>query len=290
MAEQADLAAFDRAAEVLRLNSLSADAIARMAGDRLRVDDDVSALYVHFARSVASAVSERVREGGTATLILPWGPIEQYPVLGNLLVNERISLRDSTLFFMDEYADTSGEAVSDCHPLSFRGAALRWIGTLPESIRPIPSNVVFPNERNASSIEHRIEDLGGVDVCFGGIGIHGHIAFNEPEPGVSNSGVRLTELNQFTRTINAIRAGVGGDLENFPQAAWTLGIRQCLSARRVELYCRSDFGLDWAKTVLRLALCGTPGDDYPVTWIRRHPNYRIVTDRATLRRPLVRLP
>lgn len=272
----------DRAAEVRRLNSFSSARLEALAGPRLRVVADIDALHEHFACSIAAAVRDH---GPSPTLILPWGPVGQYPLLGRLLHSESLSLRNCTLFFMDEYADPSGMAVPIEHPLSFRGAAERWLRSIDEGLRPLPENVVFPNESNVESIDRRIRELGGIDVCFGGIGIHGHIAFNEPAAGVSKTGVRLVRLNEFTRTMNSIRAGVGGDLENFPRKAWTLGMRQCLSARRIELFCRSDSGLDWAKTVLRLALLGAPGDDYPVTWVRSHPNCQIVTTRSTAETP-----
>ena len=271
-----------RAAEIRRLNSYSVAHFEALAGARLRILPDVGALHEHFARSIVDAVR---RHGPSAALILPWGPVRQYRILRCLLGAKSLSLRDCTLFFMDEYADRDGKAVRPNHPLSFRGAAERWLGSLAKALRPLPKNVVFPNESNAGTIDRRIRELGGIDVCFGGIGIHGHIAFNEPQGGVFNTGVRLVKLNEFTRTINSIRAGVGGDLENFPRLAWTLGMRQCLSARRIELYCRSDHGLDWAKTVLRLALLGTPGDDYPVTWTQTHGQCRVVTTRSTAEAP-----
>jgi glucosamine-6-phosphate deaminase len=43
--------------------------------------------------------------------------------------------------------------------------------------------------------------------------------------------------------------------------------------------------LDWANTVLRLALFGNAGDDYPVTHLRQHSNYQIVTDEDTVQSP-----
>lgn len=279
-----------RAQEILRLNSLDAAQLKSKAAGSLQVVEDIGALHMCFARSIAQLVRRGETAGRPTAMILPWGPIGQYSLLGRLLEEQFLSLRNCTLFFMDEYADHSGNAVSPSHPLSFRGAAERWLASLRRGLQPRPGNVVFPNESNASTIDRRIADLGGIDACFGGIGIHGHVAFNEPERGVSRTGVRRVALNEFTRTINSIRAGVGGDIENFPRAAWTLGMRQCLAARRLELYCRSDCGLDWAKTVLRLAVLGTPGDDYPVTWIRNHPDYLVVTDGHTAERVSVRLP
>ncbi len=278
-----------RAAEIRRLNALATEELLRQAGGRLTIVDSLDALHRHFADSIAGTVEANNAAGKPTALILPYGPVGQYPLLRERLHRDGASLKACKLFFMDDYADEEGNALDAAHPLSFRGAVASWLRTIDPQLRPKPGNVVFPNEANAGGIAEAIEEAGGIEVCYGGIGIHGHLAFNEPEQGVRDSGPRLVRLNEFTRTINAVRAGVGGDLENFPRRAWTLGMKQCLSARRIELYCRNDRGLDWANTVLRLALLGEPGDDYPVTWIRNHPHYRIVADRKTAAAPAVRL-
>ena len=70
--------------------------------------------------------------------------------------------------------------------------------------------LIFPDEKNVDRLAEMIDKVGGIDTCYGGIGLHGHVAFNEPEPGVSDTGPRRVRLNDFTVTINAVRAGVGG--------------------------------------------------------------------------------
>ncbi len=274
-----------RAKEIHELNSLSADELCRRAGDRLLVLDTIDDLHAHFARSIATRVAANNQAKRPTRLILPYGPAAQYPILRDIVNRERISLNDATLFFMDEYAGPSGRAVASNHPLSFRGA-IAWLWSeLAPALRPKPENVHFPDQDNSASIARDIAS-SGVEVCYGGVGIHGHVAFNEPAADVSNSSVRLVELNDFTVTINSIRSQIGGDLENFPRKAWTLGMTECLAAERIELYCRNDIpGVDWANTVLRLAVLGEPGDDYPVTWIREHANYQVVTDRRTAEPP-----
>ena len=138
-----------------------------------------------------------------------------------------------------------------------------------------------------SLLKKQIAELGGVDTAYGGIGIHGHLAFNEPEPGVRDSDPRIVALNDFTRTINAVRSQVGGNLENFPRYGITLGMRQLLDAKRIRLYCRNGIDLDWANTILRLSVLGAQGDDYPVTHIRNHANYQVMTDSDTLQQPKI---
>ena len=78
---------------------------------------------------------------------------------------------------------------------------------------------------------------------------------------------------------------MGGNLENFPKEAYTLGMKQILAAKKIELYCRNGTPFDWANTILRVALFGLPGSDYPVTFIRDHPNCTIITDWNTLKSP-----
>ncbi len=65
----------------------------------------------------------------------------------------------------------------------------------------------------------------------------------------------------------------------------TLDMRQILSARRIRLYCPNGGELDWANMVLRIGFFGKPGDDFPVTYIRKHPDYLIVADVDTASKP-----
>ena len=247
---------------------------------------DLESLHQHFAAAIAAEIQANNARGRHTTLILPVGPVGQYPILAERINAERISLKKCWFFFMDENCDDNGVALPPSHPLSFKGEMEGIFFSRIRKTLAIPEKqLVFPDHLNVQTLKDRIAAAGGIDTCYGGIGIHGHVAFNEPEPNVRDSDPRLVYLNDFTTTINCIRAEVGGNLVNFPRKAVTLGMRQILGARRIRLYCRNGIPLDWANTVLRLALFGRPGDDYPVTYIRHHPDYVIVTDEDTARRP-----
>ncbi|MBN1262393.1 MAG: glucosamine-6-phosphate isomerase [Anaerolineae bacterium] len=276
----------NRHAEVRMLLSLSPEALAARCAGHLVILESLEALHQHFAGAVVAEIKTRAAAGAPTRLILPVGPTGGYPILAEWVNRERISLRTCWFFFMDEYADHTGCAFPAGHPLSFKGTMERlFFSRLAPELAPPPDQVVFPDEMNIHTLAQRIDALGGIDTCYGGIGIHGHLAFNEPEPQVSETGPRLVYLNAYTVTINAVRAGVGGNLEGFPHKAYTLGMRQILGARRIRLYCRNDGVYDWANTVLRLAVLGAPGDDYPVTYIRGHADYSVITDRATAASP-----
>ena len=274
----------DRQSEIRGLLQMSVSELVEAADGRLVIVDD---LHAHFARCIADEIKSRNAQGEPTRLILPVGPTDQYPLLAAMVREEQISLRNCHFFFMDEYADEAGEALAADHPLSFKGRAQELLfAHLPQHLAIPAGQVVFPDHDNISELATRIEQLGGIDTCYGGIGIHGHVAFNEPEPGVKDSEPRLVALNDFTVTLNAIRAPVGGNLEGFPRQAFTLGMKQIRAARRIRLYCRSDGLYDWARTVLRLAVLGQPGDDYPVTHLQAQ-DFVVVTNAETAQAPEV---
>lgn len=275
-----------RQEEIRKLLAMSAAQMKKKAPERLVVCADIDALHEHFANAIADEIRANNAAGRPTKLILPVGPVGQYPLLAERINAEQISLKQCWFFMMDEHCDDNGVALPAEHPLSFRHVFQAAFSNRVKRNLMIPGRqLIFPDHLNVQTLKETIASVGGIDTTYGGIGIHGHIAYNEPEANVRESDPRLVYLNDFTRTINAIRAQIGGNLEGHPRKGVTLGMRQLLSARRIRLYCRNGIALDWANTVLRLALFGLPGDDYPVTYIRDHADYLVVTDEDTARPP-----
>ena len=275
-----------RQQEVRRLMKLSPAAMLRRAQGRLLVLSDLDALHRHFAESIADEIRANNSRNRRTRLILPVGPVGQYPILAEILNDQKISLKKCWFFMMDEHCDDNGRVLDPEHPLSFRGAFQElFLSRVHRSLQIPARQVVFPDHRNLQTLKRRVASSGGIDTTYGGIGIHGHVAYNEPEADVRDSDPRLVDLNDFTVTINAVRAGTGGNLAGHPRKGVTLGMRQLLAASRIRLYCRNGIALDWANTVLRLALFGRLGDDYPVTYVREHADWMIVTDQDTARIP-----
>ncbi len=282
----------NRHEEVRKLLNMSPEEMVDKAEGRLVVLENLDKLHEHFARAIADEIKANNKAGKKTKLILPVGPVGQYPLLKDIINEEKISLQDCYFFYMDEGCDDSGKAVPPDHPLSFRGEMEHLFFSHIDKELNIPAaQLIFPSHENVHLLRGKIEEVGGIDSCYGGIGIHGHVAFNEPEESIKYSDPRLVYLNPYTITINAIRSEIGGDLVNFPRKAVTLGLNQIRGAGRVRLYCRNDIpGIDWANLVLRLAVFGRPGDDYPVTYLTEHPDYVVVTTEETAARPKCILP
>lgn len=279
----------DRSNEIRELFKLSVDGLVKKSNGHLVVKNTLDELYEYLAGEMVEEFRKAEKKNGPIAFIMPVGPTQPYRIMAEKINKERINLKKCWFFFMDEYCDNDGKPVPVSHPLSFR----RQIGPLffdlvdGELLMPAEQRI-FPTPENLSELQSMMDKAGGIEVCYGGIGIHGHVAFNEPEDGVKDTGPRILDINDFTRTVDVTRHGLGGNLINFPRRAITLGMRQCLGARKMLLMTRNEHrGMDWANTVLRISVLGIPGDDYPVTHIRKHKNYIVATDMETAKAPKI---
>lgn len=265
------------------------------------VVSDLPALFSHFCDAILSEIIENNRLDRPTRLIFPVGPVGQYPLLAERSLREQISWRNVHIFLMDEYCDWQGRRIGYEHPLSFLGFAKRELfDKLPASLALPEEQLHVPDPTQIDRISEEIQQVGGIDTCYGGVGIHGHIAFNEPPISrwfklsveeFKASKTRLVQLAPETMVMNASR-GASGDFSALPPMAVTLGMADILAARRIRLYCQ---GGVWLRNVLRLALFGSPHSatgedvDFPVTLLRSHRDLALVTDQVTAQPPLPKM-
>jgi glucosamine-6-phosphate deaminase len=277
----------NRSEEIRNLFNLSVEELIKKSEDHLVVTNTLDELYEYLAEEMVAEFRKSMTKAEPTAFIMPVGPTQPYRLMAEKINKERINLKNCWFFFMDEYCDDNDELIQTTHPLSFRGQINNLFFNLVDNELLMPVNQrIFPAPEIINELPGMIEAVGGIEVCYGGIGIHGHVAFNEPAADIKDTDPRILDINDFTRTVDATRHGLGGNLINFPRRAITLGMKQCLSARKILLMTRNEhLGMDWANTVLRVAALGVPGDDYPVTHIRDHKNYIIATDYATATSP-----
>lgn len=272
--------------------NIPASELAANSKVRLEILPDLPALYQHFAQAIADEIQENNNKGKPTRLILPVGPIEQYPILADISNRKRISWKNVLTFNMDEYCDWQGRAIPVNHPLSFEGYIRKHLfERLDPDLRIPEDHIHFPNPLHLDWISERIQAVGGIDTCYGGIGYHGHVAFNEapisrwyqlsPDQ-FRNSLTRIVQLEPETIVMNSIRS-TGGNPAAMPPMAVTLGMRDIYNARRIRLYCQ---GGAWQRTVLRIAIMGEESASYPVTLLQDHSDYCITTDENTAAPPV----
>jgi glucosamine-6-phosphate deaminase len=242
---------------------------------KVRIKGDLMAIAQDLAEAMLEEIREGERAGRGATLIVPVGPVDQFAILARILNEQRISCRRAVFINMDEYLTDEDRWIPEDHPLSFRGYMERgFYGLFDPALTPPLEQRVFPDPREPEAIQKLIDARGGVDACFGGIGINGHIAFNEPpEPGLQVSieefaalPTRVLSLSRETRTINSVT--VGGEITVIPGRAITVGMKEILASRRLRFYCNRH----WQSGVVRRALHGPLTPACPASLLRTHPD------------------
>jgi len=253
---------------------------------KLEVLENVEEVHKHFARSIADEIKEKNKAGKMTRLILPVGPVKHYPFLAKITNEERISWKNVWAFNMDEYLDWQGRVLSKSHPLSFRGFMENFYNSIEEELRIPEEQAWFPEPNDIDAISEKIKEVGGIDTCYGGIGCHGHVAFNEPpisrfyqvsSEEFAKSLTRIVPLAPETIVMNSTRS-LGGNFSEFPPMAITLGMQDILNAKRIRLY--GDGG-EWQKTAIKEAIKGKKRIEYPVTLLQDHPDVIIYADSVS---------
>ena len=247
---------------------------------------DSGEVFYEIAMEMINTIKDHNDRGEKTVFICPVGPVGQYPIFVRLVNRDRISLKNCWFINMDEYLNDDGAYIdADC-PLSFRGFMNRnvYAKVDTELLMP-PEQRVFPDPADPGRVDRLIEELGGVDVAFGGIGINGHLAFNEAREDMTAQefaqlGTRTLTLNPETRTANAI-GDRGGAIDAMPTQAVTIGIKQILEARKV---CLGVFR-EWHRAVVRQAAYGEVTAHFPASLLQNHPDAVIYANAVASGQP-----
>ena len=247
---------------------------------------DSGEVFYELALEMVSAIRSNNAQDKKTVFICPVGPVGQYPIFVRLVNRERLSLKSCWFINMDEYLNDDGSYIEESSPLSFRGfMACNVYGQIDPALLMPPEQRVFPDPNHPDKLDKLIEELGGVDVCFGGIGINGHLAFNEAREDLSAGefaelGTRVVTLNPETRTANAI-GDRGGAIDAMPHIAVTVGMKQILSARKVRL----GVFREWHRSVVRQAAYGPVTAHFPASLLQNHPDAVIYINTVAAAQP-----
>jgi glucosamine-6-phosphate deaminase len=257
-----------------RLMAIPRDGLGRGTAVRVRVGGDAEELAVLMAEEMADLIRRANRDDRPACAIVPVGPVGQYAHLARIIAEEGLDCSRVTFINMDEFLDDRGGWIDPGHPLSFRGFMDRaFYDLLPAGSAFRPENRVFPDPGDPAALGAVIADRGGVDVGFGGIGLNGHLAFNEPEAvGVDEFAARPTRVLAIAPESRAHMAvNLSCALDLIPRRAVTVGMREILASRRLSLYANRP----WQCGVVRLALHGEVTPLCPASYLRRHPDAQL---------------
>jgi glucosamine-6-phosphate deaminase len=260
--------------------SISATEMATNGKIGVKILGSEGELYYEMAMEMINEIVRKNANNEKTVFICPVGPVGQYGIFVRLVNEHKISLKNVYFINMDEYMADEKKPLDPDHPLSFRGFMQKEVYNriAPELIMA-EAQRIFPEPGRESQIWTTIQQLGGVDICLGGLGINGHIAFNEPpeedekmaDEDFKDLPTRVLKITRETRTVNSITA-LGGAIEAMPKWCITVGMKEILSARKIRVYCFQN----WHRSIVRQVVCGPVTNRVPASLIQRHPDAQII--------------
>ena len=211
-----------------------------------------------FARAAAEALQGLAKQFESPVIGLPTGntPIGMYEELARRVAAGEADVSSWRPFAIDEYG---GPAKL---PGSNRSFFARYWDTIPGA-PPVAQFDPDATDRagEVARFAASLDAVGGLDIAVLGVGMNGHVAFNEPG-SEADSGTRVVELADESR--EAARSAWGGEA---PTWGMTLGMRELLAARAVVILAN---GAHKAAVVAR-ALEDEPSAEFPVSLFQGHP-------------------
>ncbi len=240
---------------------------------RVIIQSDYERMSKWTAKYIANAINDcqACSTKKPFVLGLPTGssPIGTYTELVRMYKSGEVSFKNVVTFNMDEYIGLPFD-----HPQSYH--SFMWDNLF--SLIDIPKENVNIPDGNAKDIplmceeyEKKIASYGGIDLFLGGVGVDGHLAFNEPFSSLS-SVTRIKTLTHDTKIANS--RFFGNDISKVPSTAVTVGVKTVTSSKEVILLIN---GYKKGRA-LQAAVEGPLTQAFTCSALQLHPKAIIVCD------------
>ena len=183
---------------------------------------------------------------------------------------QKVSFRQVKAFNLDEYV-----GLTPSHPRSFASAMknelFSHIDILPENINALDGSkedMIQECQRYESLI-----DANPIDIQILGIGMDGHIAYNEPGSPLDGA-CHVVDLHQ--ESIESSLDYGFDHIEDVPTQGVTQGIGTIMKAKQLIMMAKGEKKADLVKRMIY----GEVTPDFPSSIIQRHPNVIVCLDRS----------
>lgn len=219
------------------------------------------------ASLAATVLREALADRGAARVVFASAP-SQDAMVRALGESEGIDWDKVTSLHLDEY-----RGIDPGHPAGFG----RWLADrLPVAAQP-GLNRIAPGGDSSAEIARYEQSLaeGPIDLVCLGIGVNGHLAFNEPDDTDFHdpASMREVELRPASRQ-QQVDEGLFGDLDEVPTHALSMTVSAIMSAGAI---VGTVLGKPKAEAVAA-ALTGPITPELPASALRTHPRMHLFLD------------
>ena len=230
--------------------------------------------YKDMSRKAANIISAQVIMKPNCVLGLATGstPIGTYQQLVEWYNKGDLDFSEVTSVNLDEYKGLTRD--NDQSYYYFMNENLFKHVNINKERTHLPDGTQPDAAKACADYNNVIASVGGIDLQLLGMGLNGHIGFNEPDEYFSK-GTHCVNLTESTIEANKRFFASADDV---PRQAYTMGVQTIMLARRIVLVVS---GENKAETV-REAFFGPVTPQVPASILQLHTDVSIVADEAAL--------
>lgn len=206
---------------------------------------------------------------GLATGSTPEG---LYACLINAHKKNQVHFDKVTTFNLDEYIGLSSEDTNSYHYYMTENF-FKHID-LPVERANVPKGNTGNAAQECADYEQLIHNAGYVDLQILGLGVNGHIAFNEPDTPF-DSRTQVVNLTESTRDANA---RFFDSMADVPTQAITMGLETIMESKEIVLLVSGSKKGDALANLIH----GDVTETLPASILQKHPNVTIIADEGAL--------
>ncbi len=226
--------------------------------------------YNEMGSLAAKEVAQTIKAKPNAVLGLPTGstPLAMYNKLIIMHQKYNLSFEKVTTFNLDEYIGLDRDHVNSFNFFMFENFFNHI--DIDETNINIPNGSAGDPRKECAEYEAKIAKAGGIDFVVLGIGVNGHIAFNEPSDHFPAS-THIATLDESTVQANA---RFFESIDEVPRYAITMGIGNIMHCRKIMLLANGK-----AKAhAIKQALQGPITPALPGSALQLHRDVTVVLD------------
>ena len=224
--------------------------------------------YEELSRKAAAIIAAQVISKPESVLGLATGssPLGTYACLVKAYENKDLDFSRVTSVNLDEYVGLSGD--NDQSYRYFMDTNLFSKINIRKEYTFVPNGCAENIDAECGEYDALIEKLGGIDIQLLGIGLDGHIGFNEPDE-VFIKETHLVKLDPSTIEANARFFESEDDV---PREAVTMGIGSIMNAKKVLLIANGKN----KEEIIKKAFFGPITPKIPASILQLHPDLTVI--------------
>lgn len=227
--------------------------------------------YKEMSKTAADMMASQIILKPDSVLGLATGgtPIGFYKEFVNLYKQGKFSFKEVKTFNLDEYYGLDKNNLQSYHYYMMENL-FKHIDINLENVN-IPDGTAKDIEEECRAYEGKIQKAGGIHMQLLGIGINGHIGFNEPDVKFEAI-THLVNLDEETIEANS---RFFSSIEEVPRSAISMGIKTIMHSKKILLLAA---GCEKAQVIERM-INGPITPELPASILQLHPDVTLIVDK-----------